>query len=113
MQKHLGDFARQTGGQAHQAAGILPQQLHVDPRLDVKALREGGADHPAQVFIARLIFAQQNQVVAGRVHPMFPAEPGIGRHINLTADDRLDALFLRLFIKIHHAVHDAVVCDRH
>ncbi len=34
---------------------------------------------------------------------------GIGRHINLTADNRLNPRFPRRLIKINNAVHHAVV----
>ena len=38
-------------------------------------------------------------------------KPGAGRHIDLTADDRLDACGLGGVKKRHTAVHDAVIRD--
>ena len=38
-------------------------------------------------------------------------EAGTGGHIDLTADDRLDACLFCGLIELDTAVHDAVVCD--
>ena len=36
----------------------------------------------------------------------------VRRDIDLAPENRLDAVCLRLLIKVNHTVHDAVVCDR-
>ena len=43
------------------------------------------------------------------VDTMDPVRPASGRHIDLAADNRLDARFLRRLIEINDAVHSAVV----
>ena len=42
-----------------------------------------------------------------------PIEAGAAREIDLTAEDRLDSLLLRLLIEVDDTVHHTVVGDRH
>ncbi len=37
---------------------------------------------------------------------------GVGRHVDLTADDRIDPRLFRRLIKINNAIHNPVVRDR-
>ena len=94
---------------------MLPQQVQVDAGLDVKALQERLRDHVGEIAVALLIPAQQDQVVEGGVELVDLLEPGPAPwgHIDLTADDGLDARLLAGLVEIHHPVHDPVVCDSH
>ena len=40
-----------------------------------------------------------------------PVKARIGRHIHLTAYDRIDIVCLCRLVKLHHTVHIAMVCD--
>ncbi len=55
--------AFQAGGQRDQAVGVLAQNLHVNARLVVKAFEKARADELNQIFVARLIFRQQNEMI--------------------------------------------------
>ena len=53
-------FPRQTRGKRNQSAVALAQQVQVDARAEVKALRPGRRDQVAQVPVALLVFAEQD-----------------------------------------------------
>ena len=106
-----GDLTGQTAGQGDQPLVVLPQQVEVDAGLDIKALHVGLTDHIGQVAVARLVHAQQHQMPRLAVQLVHLVEPGAGRDVHLTADDRVDALRLAGAVKIHAAVHHAVVGD--
>ena len=108
-----GNPASQTGRQGDQALGMLPQQVQIHTGLDIKTVQKALGDQIAEVFIARLVFAQQHQVLGLVVHAVDPVGHGAGRHIDLAADDGLDARRLGRAVKVNDAVHDAVVRDRH
>ena len=42
----------------------------------------------------------------------FLVKTGIGRHIHLTADDRIDSRFPGCSVKINHAIHHAMIRNR-
>ena len=52
-------------------------------------------------------------MVGGGIQPVDLIEAGAGGHIDLAADDGLDALLLGCPVKIHRPVHDPVVGDGH
>ena len=108
-----GQPSRQAGGQGDEALAMGPQQVHVDPGLAVKALGEAPADHGGEVPVAGLVPAQQHQVIGLVVQVLGLVEPGPGGHIDLTADDGLDALGLGRLVEVHRAVHDPVVGEGH
>ena len=108
-----GDLACQTRRQGDKPFAVAAQQFQIDTGLDVKALRPAGRHQVGKVPIALLVFAQQHQMAALGVELMDLVEPGpaLGRHIDLAADDGLDALRLAGTVKVDGAVHDAVVRD--
>ena len=73
-----GDLPGQTGGQGDQPLAVGPQQVHIDPGLDVKPLGEGHGHHVAQVAVALLVPAQQHQMPRRAVQLVHPVEPGPG-----------------------------------
>lgn len=56
------DRARQTGRQTDESLAVRAQQLHVDTRLHVKALRETARHHVDEVAVAGHVLAQQDEV---------------------------------------------------
>ena len=70
------------------------------------------ADNLHQIGISRIILRQKHQMII----PVLPAcqlpvKPGMRRHIDLAADDRIDAFRFRRLIEINDAVHHTVVGD--
>ena len=73
---------------------MCAQQLHVDTRTVIKAVQKAARDHIAEVSVARLVFAQQNEVIRLLIQRMHLIEAGPRCDIDLAADDGLDALGL-------------------
>ena len=112
-QQQPGELAGQAGGQGDDPLVVPGEQLPVHPGLAVKTLREAPADQGGEVPVPLLVPAQEDQVIGAVVHLMDPVEAGPGGHIDLAADDGLDALLLGCPVKIHRPVHDPVVGDGH
>ena len=108
-----GNFPRQTGRQGDQPLVILLQQLPVHPGLAVKSLGPGAGHHGDQVLVPRVVLAQQNQMAGVAVQFVHPVHTGAGCHIDFAPDHRMNPPFLGFFIKIHGAIHNAVVRDCH
>ena len=106
------DLARETAGEADQPLGVLREQRPVDARADVKALGKGCRDEIAEVPVARLVFAQQDQVGIVVVAAVLLVAEIARRHIDLAADDRLDARAAAGLVEGDCAVHHAVIGDR-
>ena len=112
-QQLAGHLAGLAGRQGDEPLGMLAQEFLVNAGPDIKALRKGRRVQEAQVAVAHLVAAQQNQVVHGRVVLVYLVGALPGGHIHLAADDGLDPLRLARLVEVHHAVHDAVVGDGH
>jgi hypothetical protein len=91
---------------------VLLEDLPVDPGLVVVALHEGPAGELDQVLVAGLVLGQRGEVVvellaalgvaAGVVDASAPArllEPRVVRHVELVAQDRLDAVVLARLVE--------------
>ena len=85
------------------------QQLQVYPGFPVKAMQKSLRHQVAEVFIARSVLAEQNQMVGVVVQTVDTIRHFPARHIDLAADNRLDTRCLGRFIEIDTAVHDAVI----
>ena len=92
---------------------VLAQQLQVHPGLVVKALHPGLGHQGDKVVVALLVFAQEHQVAAFAVQLVDLVEAGAAGHVDLAAQNGLDAPLFGRLIKIDHAVHTAVVGDGH
>ena len=104
---------RQARGKGDDPFVEFIQYFHVHTGFIVVALRKASADNFHQIGIPCIIFRQKHQMVI----PVFPAgqfliKPGIGRHIHFTADNGVNPLRLRRFIKINDPVHYPVVRNR-
>ena len=109
-QNGLRDLACEAGRQADKPLMILLKKLLIYTRLGIKALHEGSGHHLDEVLIACLILAEQDKMVVAVDFVDF-IEAGAGGHIDLTADNRLDACLFCGLIELDTAVHDAVVRD--
>ena len=110
-QQQPGQLPGQAGGEGDDALVVLLQQLPVHAGLAVKALGEAPADQGGEVAVARLVPAEQDEMIGAVVDLVDPVEPGPGGHIDLAADDGLDALGFRRLVKVHRPVHNAMVGD--
>ena len=107
--RHL---AGETRGACDQSLVVLPQQVHIHARLVIISLCEGMAHDLREVLIPLIILCQQDQMVIPVVTAgQFPVKPGPRRHIDLTAQNRIDALGLACLIEIDHAIHHTVIRD--
>ena len=91
---------------------VLLQQIAVNARLKIKALRIALRNHGNQVFIAHFVLTQQNQVIVSLILYPFPIVPGAGRHIHFAADNGAYPLPLARLIKINSPVHITVIRNR-
>ena len=88
---------------------MLPQRLVVDARLIVEAVHKGDGIEFYEIFVARFIFCQQDQMLE---LTCIVLDVQIVRHIHFAADDRLNIIFPALFGKLERRIHIAVVGDR-
>ena len=107
----LRDIARHAAAQAHEALGVLMQQLPVDTGLDVKALGEGAAHQIAEVAVALLVLAEEYEMCVFVVQPVLLVRHAPRRDVDLAADDGLYARGAAGLVERHRAVHHAVVGD--
>ena len=88
---------------------MLLQQVVVDAGLIIEALGEAGTDQLDEVLIACVVFAQEDHMA------VFPGRAAFFKtgaaDIDLAADDGGNARVPTGVIKIHRAVHHAVVGD--
>ena len=92
---------------------MLFEQFPVHPRLRIEPFRMGQGHQLNEILVPDGVFTQQHQMVSLVVKPMYLVEPGAGRHVDLAADDRLDPVFFAGPVKVHRAVHHAMVGDGH
>ena len=111
----LGDLPGQAGGQGDEPPGVLPQELHVNAGPDVEALHVAHAHQVAQVPVALLVPAEEDQVAALGVElvDLLKAGAALGCDVDLAADNGLDALLFAGPVEVDGPVHDAVVGDSH
>ena len=108
----LGNVPRKAAGQAYEPLGVLVQNRPVYARLNVKALGEARGDEVAEVAVACLILAQEDQVRIVIVNAVLLIAHVARRDIDLAADDRLYARGLAGTVEIDSTVHYAVIGDR-
>ena len=111
VDQRLRDLARETAGEADQPLAVLMQKLPVDARAQVIALGEAGAHQIAEIAVAGLIAAEEDQMGVLVLRPGRLVEAALRRDIDFTADDGLDPLGQTGLVEGDRAVHDAVVRD--
>ena len=107
----LGYLPRKAAGKADKPLRVLMEKLPVYSGLHVKALGIACGHKVAEVFVARLIFAQKHKVGILIVRAVGLFSHASGGNIHLAAGDGLYARRLAGLIKGHGAVHNAVVGD--
>ena len=90
------------------------QYLIIHTGFVIEAVHKTLGHNLHEVVVSGIIFCQQNQmVVAVLAIGVFPVKAGAGRHINLAADDGLDAHFPCCPVKVDDTVHNTMVGDGH
>ncbi len=106
--RHLGvEAARQH----REPIGVLGEQLLVDPGLVVEALEVRLGDELDQVLVTVEVADQDREVVGSFVAAVLGAAlgPSSRRHVELAADDRLDAGLLGGQVEVDRAEEIAVI----
>ncbi len=89
---------------------VLFQHLEINTGPVIIPFRESLADNLDQVGITGVVLRQKHQmIIAVLPARQFPVKPGVGRHIDLTANDRIDAFRLRRLIKVNDTIHHSVI----
>ena len=109
-QQH-GRLAAHAPGERDEALVVAAQQLPVGARLVVVALDVGRGGELDQVPVAGLVARQQGEVRVALLDA--GAAVAVGGHVELEADDGLDALLLGGVVELDRAAERAVVGERH
>ncbi len=117
-------LARRATGGGDQALGVLGEQLAVGPRLVEEPLHRRPGGEPEEVVHPLGALGQQGHVGVGArpgdvvvaavvpAHPLLVEAGGVRGEVGLHADDRLDAVGLRLGPEVVGAEDVAVVGHR-
>ena len=111
FQQKLGDVSRKAGGKADEPFMMLFQQIVIDARPVIESVDESFAVQEGEVFVSSFVFAKKDQVRVLAVRSSGLVKTAPWRDISLHAEDGLDSGLHARFVKIDHAVHDAVVRD--
>ena len=85
---------------------MLREQIEIDARLVVVAFEKALGDQRREIAVADEVGSQQRHV---RFVAHGPVEASARRDVRLAADDRREPCIARCVVKLHRAVHDAVV----
>jgi hypothetical protein len=123
-QEGLEDHAAEAAGGGDEALGVALEQLPVQAGLVVVTLEVGGRRELEEVPVALVRLGQQRKVVVELLAPAGvapgvvdlappdrPLVAGLGSHVGLGADDRVDAGLAARRVKVEDPVHVAVVGD--
>ena len=107
-----GHLPMETGRQGDEAPVQFLEQLFIHPGPVIKTLQVGLGDQLDQVLVALAVHGQKHQMVVvalARLAVMAAA----GGHIDLAAQQGLDARGLGLLVKIQHPEEGAVIGNGH
>ncbi len=107
----LRDIARETAGQTYEPLRVTAQERPVDAGLDIITVRKSGGYHVAEVPVAELVLAEEDEVGIIIVSPVLLVRHVARGNVDLAADDRLYSLRAARLIERDRAVHYAVVGD--
>ena len=105
------NLARKACGQGDEALAVSRQQFVVYPGFIVEACFIGFGYDLDEVFVAGLVFRQQDEMPLVLVQHGVLVEAGARCRVDLAADDGLNACLLALLVELHAAKHHAVVRD--
>ena len=105
----LGNDAGDTSAGCQDAVVILAQRLERDTRLVVEAIGRGVRYDAHEVAVAAIVLCEQDHVI--ELGTLVTRERGIGREVDLAADDGLDAGLDGRLVELRAAVHVAVIGD--
>ena len=110
----LRHLAREAAGEPDQPLGVRGQHVLVDAGPVVEALRVADGHELHEVVVARLVLGQERQVVVGLLDagPRLVVAAARG-HVDLAAEDGLDALVEAGVVEGDRSEHVAVVGDGH
>ena len=101
----------QAAAEADEPLGVLGQQILVDSRPVVEPFGIARRHQLDQVLVALVGLGQQHQVVGFGLRSAL-LEAAALRHVDLAAEDRLDAAGARVVVEDHRREHVAVLGDR-
>ena len=92
---------------------VFLQRLKIHTWPVIIPFRKPDGDDLHKVRITGIVFRKQDQMVIPVLAMAgLAVKPGIRRHIDLTANHRINICCLCGFIKFHHTIHIAMVSDR-
>ena len=107
------NFTCKTCAEGNDPSVILAQQLLVHPGPVIISFHKSFGDDLHQIGISFIVLRKKDEMIVSVIPAChLSVKPGIGRHIDLTAEDRVDPLLLRFPVEINDAVHHSVICDR-
>ena len=120
--QELGEFACNASRAANQSFMIFFEKFKVDSRLVPHSFGKSNRRKPAHVFVAGLVFAEQNQVKIASLSVAVLAFVRI-RHgilfkmrtvsdIKFLTDNRIDSIHMAEMLKIERTEHISVVSER-
>ena len=107
------DLAGDAGGGDDEPLGILGEELAVDARLRVEALRVREGRELDEIAIPDRVTGEEHEVIVrlAAVPGPRPLAPIARGDVGLHADDRLDAGLFRFLLEVPGAVQIAVIGD--
>jgi len=108
--ERLRDLAAETRRQTDEPLGMILEQLLVDARVVIKTFEERLRVQELEVLVTLHVLGQKDQVVIFALGLVLHRRR---RDVGLAAEDGLDAGVLGLLVEVDHAVHVAVVGERH
>ena len=107
------DFSRKTCAEGNDPAVILAQQFLVHSGSVIISFHKSFGDDLHQISISFIVLRKKDEMIVSVISAChLSVKPGIRRHIDLTAEDRVDPLLLRFPVEIDDAVHHSVIRDR-
>ena len=105
----LGNDARNAGRGGDEPLVVFLEHLERGARTVVEAVDRGLGDEVHEVSVALVVLGEQDHVV--ELGALVARERGVGREVDLAADDGLDARLDGGKVELRAAVHVAVVGD--
>ena len=108
LEQALAEAGGQAARERDHALCVALHQAQVHVRLAaLQALQKAGRGQLYEIAIALVVTGQQGQVVA--LCPVLRRRRVVVDEVDLTADDRLDAVLAAGVVQLHRAVHHSVI----